>query len=295
MASGEARAVPRHASNRVAVNVTRAVVTVRAIGRELAGYRRLASDRRSFLRLSADVILYRVLRVVSLPNRNRRRRVRVHGGIELTYRLNRGDLLVLRETWVDEVYRLPFDRVPRTLLDLGANIGLTTVWLTHNYGCEEIVAVEPLPANAELLRSNLQANNIPAQVVEAAVGPTEELVNFAPAVDHSAGKLVVNGGIEVRVVNVDRLLKRFKDPASVDLLKLDIEGGEEELLSGDRAWLAHIDSIIVEFHPWMVDYPGLVSLVECEGFQYIPAGSAHPNSMDAFIRQSPRERSGSPG
>jgi hypothetical protein len=67
-------------------------------------------------------------------------------------------------------------------------------------------------------------------------------------------------------------------------VKLDIEGGEEALLTGDRSWLRRVRCLMAEFHPDVVDYPALVKLVESEGFRYIPAGSVFPMSADTFVR-----------
>src|SRR2546426_10747489 len=91
-----------------------------AAAHELRGGFDLTADTRSFLRFASDVFLYRLARVVPLPQRNVTRRIRVHGGIELHYRLNRGDMQSIREVWIDECYRLPFEVVPDRLVDLGA-------------------------------------------------------------------------------------------------------------------------------------------------------------------------------
>jgi tRNA1(Val) A37 N6-methylase TrmN6 len=66
------------------------------------------------------------------------------------YRLNKGDLHSIREVWFEEAYRLPFEDPSGTLLDLGANIGLTGVWLAKRYAIERVIAVEPDCDNAML-------------------------------------------------------------------------------------------------------------------------------------------------
>ncbi len=43
---------------------------------------------------------------------------------------------------------------------------------------------------------------------------------------------------------------------TIDLLKMDIEGGEQALLTGDTAWLSSVNAIVAEFHPSVVDYAG---------------------------------------
>jgi len=66
------------------------------------------------------------------------------------------------------------------------------------------------------------------------------------------------------------LLKTYWDEGRIDLLKLDIEGGEQELLRFQLEWLQRVDAIIAEFHPDCVDYPGLVAKLQQHGFRYIP-------------------------
>jgi hypothetical protein len=102
--------------------VTRMKQIAQGIGRELRGGFSLTADPRSFARFAADVFLLRLARIVPLPGRNRERRIRVRGGIELNYRLNRGDMQSIREVWMDECYRLPFELAPGRLIDLGANM-----------------------------------------------------------------------------------------------------------------------------------------------------------------------------
>jgi hypothetical protein len=72
--------------------------------------------------------------------------------------------------------------------------------------------------------------------------------------------------------------------SEVDLVKIDIEGGEEALLRGPLEWLCQTKAIIAEFHPSAVDYPALTQLLEQHGFNFIPAGTAFANNMDSFYR-----------
>ena len=70
----------------------------------------------------------------------------------------------------------------------------------------------------------------------------------------------------------------------IDLLKIDIEGGEQALLTSNTEWLAAVDAIVAEFHPNVVDYAGLIERLVANGFRYVPAGSVWSGSMDAFVR-----------
>ena len=262
--------------------------TARGLVHELRGAWRLKADLRSFGRIAGDLLLFRVIGVVELPIVNRERTVRIRGSVSLTYRLNRGDIQSFREVWIEESYLLPFPLTPNTLVDLGANIGLTSVWLAKRYHCQRLIAVEASPENARLARLNLAQNGITAEVISAAVGPHDGTVRFNLHRDSNLGS-VDPTGTEVPMISMSTLLEKYLPGRVVDLLKMDIEGGEQALLDGDLGWLRSVHSIIAEFHPLAVDYPGLTSRLEHEGFRYLPANSVHENSMDAFLRPQVRQ------
>ena len=244
-----------------------------------------AVDAHSFLRFATDALLYRVLRFVRLPSIDRERQIRLRGEVRLTYRLNRGDITSIREVWLDEAYQLPSTAKSDVLIDLGANIGLTSVWLAKRYGYSTIIAVEPSPTNARLAQTNLENNGIAAEIIEAAVGPTDGSAFFEDHEVSTYGR-VNSGGRLVPMLSMQSVFRKLPIGSSVDLVKLDIEGGEEALLEGDLSWLEHVQGIIAEFHPSVVDYPRMIKILQDAGFHYIVAGSAHSGSMDTFIRHT---------
>jgi FkbM family methyltransferase len=268
--------------------IDRIRLSARGIGHELRGGYRLTADAPSFFRFAADVLLSRVIRHVPAARAmgNVERIIRVRDGIKLRYRLNRGDMQSLREVWIDEVYRLPFEIAPGCLVDLGANIGFSSVWLAHHYGCTVIVAVEPSPENARLARLNLELNNIRAEVVEAAVGADDGTVFFQDDIDSNLGH-VSSTGRAVRQVSMQTVLDRLPPGAMVDLVKMDIEGGEGPLLesTANLSWLGRVHSIIAETHRDIIDHPALVRTLESNGFRYLPAHSGQKFDMlDGFVR-----------
>lgn len=261
----------------------RPVRTLRALSHEIGAAVALGGDIRSRVRLGADVILFRLLRVFPLPGENKLRRIQLRRGGTIGYRLNRGDIQSIREVLMDEAYRLPFPvRQSAVIVDLGANIGLTSLYYYSTLQPRLIVAVEPDPSNAQLVRENL--TGWPVVVLQAAVGPHDGTAGFMRNRASNLGSLSPHAsGIAVSVMSMDSVLESVPDGSNV-IVKLDIEGGEESLLRGDTAWLSRVDGLIVEFHPDRVDYAGLVQVLEVAGFYYIPAGSSWPGSMDAFTR-----------
>lgn len=255
--------------------------TLRALAIECRHSLRLGGDWRSRLRLMCDFAMSHAL--FALPRRtiNQERQIRTRSGVKLSYRMNRGDLQGIREVWCDQVYRLPFAAPAGALLDMGANIGLTTLWMATQGRFSPIVAVEPDPDNAALVEKNLRQNNIAGEVLEAAVGPNDGFAYFERAAWSNMGH-VGEQGTPVRLVSVATILKDF-GLNSVGLAKVDIEGSEQALFLGPSEWMAHTDALIVEFHPSLVDYPLLTKTVAARGFDYIPASRSN---MDIFVRRS---------
>jgi FkbM family methyltransferase len=234
-------------------------------------------DHRSFLRYGADAVMYRGMSFA--PATERLRTIRV-GGASVTYRLQRGDFQAVREVWVEEVYRPPVEIPIGTVVDLGMNIGLTSLWYGL-HGARRLHCVEPLAANIALGRRNLAQNGVPAEFVQAAIGPEDGTTHFRVDPRYSTrGHVDETGELEVPVVSMRTLLSGID---SVDLLKIDVEGAEIGLFRGDVSWLDKVNAIIIEFDKG--DPRELAPIVEARGLRFIPAGSVRWNSMDFFIRE----------
>lgn len=252
---------------------------------EIARARDLAEDRGSFLRWSADILAYRVLRHLRLPGHNRPRTITLKGGAQLTYRLNRGDVLTLREVWIDEVYRVPGLRDARSLIDLGANIGLASVWFASRYGCNRLVAVEPLSENAVLLRHNLHQNGITASVLECAVAAGEGEGFLAVSKEPNSGRLGREGR-PVRIASMSSVVEAM-GAHGVDIMKIDIEGAEKTLFSGNLDWLGRVQAIVAEIHFPEVELDEIVAVIEAAGLRAMSSGMVSGgSSVLSFSRAS---------
>jgi FkbM family methyltransferase len=256
----------------------------------------LAGDRASAWRLRADFMLSRMLSLGQLPGYNAERTVRLKDGTTLHYRFNRGDLQSLREVWVDEVYacELPFE--VRTVLDLGANIGLASIWLARRaQGGQtqsnpvkpmQILAVEPVPANAEVVRANFELNQVSGEVVGAAVGQQTGHAWFEQRTESNLGRLLdhdMPGALPVPVVGIRDLLSRFPE-GRVDLVKMDIEGAEAKLLGSDTDWLSRVKALMVEWHDDRADSCPLIRNVEGAGFRHVPINIERQDNLSLFLR-----------
>ena len=98
-------------------------------------------------------------------------------------RLRTSDIAVFLEALVDSQYQWEYPVCPRTIVDVGANIGLSTILYANKYPKARILAVEPEPSNFEMLKKNTEPySNITA--VRAALWKEDcDLQIFDPTTD----------------------------------------------------------------------------------------------------------------
>ncbi len=197
-----------------------------------------------------------------------------------------GDLFVFYEVFLDESYRLPTQvSHVENVVDLGANIGLVTLYYARQFPTARFVCVEPLPANVALLRQNTKELGEQVRIVQGAVSDSAGTLTFAPSAWSFSGKL---GGGGAQTLNVDAYtLAEIVTAAKleqVDLLKVDVEGAERALFSNSPTWLERVNAIIIELHD---DYSWreFGQAVAAYGLRAIPPGEALGNTMVLALRE----------
>jgi FkbM family methyltransferase len=135
---------------------------------------------------------------------------------------------------------------PPRVLDLGANIGMFSVWASRRWPGAHLIAVEPLPRNVAALTRNLHGALPPGsfEVVAAAATTHDGELTFGGSDDFSQGHIVDDqtGGIRVEARDV------FSLAADIDLLKLDIEGAEWPVLADPRFAALRAPVVMLEHH-----------------------------------------------
>ena len=174
------------------------------------------------------------------------------GRVCLHLRSNNGaDAFVHSEVFERQYYRLPLHFAPATILDLGANIGLSTIYFARRYPASRIACVEPVPENVRLLIRNLKDNAVEAEVIAAAIDSKDGVIAIergAADYGHKIGAATLSAvWFEVASVSVPSILRQLGWDR-VGLLKIDIEGHESVLLSQACDWLADVDALCVEYH-----------------------------------------------
>lgn len=135
--------------------------------------------------------------------------------------------------------------------DVGSNLGYFTLMMAKKVGSGgQVVAFEPDPEMFSALKRNLGRNSdaaAPVRALSVAAGAARGKVRFARGWRATRGRIVATGGdLDVDVMTVDEASKRYGLPR---LLKIDVEGGELDVLCGAGSVLTETRPLVlVEVH-----------------------------------------------
>lgn len=177
-----------------------------------------------------------------------------------------------RETGVAEPLR------GRTILDVGGNIGTTSVYALRRFGAARAVAFEPEPGNLALLRQNLAANGIgdEVRVLPIALSDADGEVQFELSEENSgdhrvrtadAGAPGAMGEERREVISVSaRRLDGLVEDGTLDLedvaiVWIDVQGHEGQVLAGATSAFAAGIPISVEYWPYGLERAGGLDLL----------------------------------
>jgi len=160
------------------------------------------------------------------------------------------------EIFTEDLYYFESDKPDPVILDIGANIGLATLYFKKHYPYAQITAVEPIAKNFKLLEQNIFENNLTnADALELAVAAkpgtitlhTDSSNNWhstAGVIEGNWTKSQTTTPAEVSAVTLSSLIDQ-----PIDLLKIDIEGAEQIVLKEALSKLNLVKQILCEFHP----------------------------------------------
>ncbi len=149
------------------------------------------------------------------------------------------------------------------ILDVGANMGIATLFFKKLYPKARITSFEPDPAIFEVLAQNCSAFELQNVELrnEAAWTGAGELEFLQEGTE--AGRLVPGGAGGVKKVRVRtaRLRDLLNEP--IELLKIDIEGAETEVLLDCEDRLNCVQNLFVEHHSFVGRPQRLDELLGC--------------------------------
>jgi FkbM family methyltransferase len=226
------------------------------------------SERRNYLRTS-DWLLAIYNRVMlhapklHLPGKGRVRSVHPRGlAAPLAIRLGTSDWYVLEEIFFNGEYSSLIAARPagiRTILDLGANVGMTIRLWMDVFPEARIAAVEPDAANVQMIRRNLAGLDRGDGIYIAracAAGRPRPVTLKRDVADWAFSMAEPAPGApgELPALTVPQILTDAHFEGPVDLLKCDIEGAEAEVFAECAPWIGRVRFIAIELHaPYTTD------------------------------------------
>jgi FkbM family methyltransferase len=146
-------------------------------------------------------------------------------------------------------------RAARVIVDLGANVGYSSVFFLNAFPDAFVLAVEPDPQNAEICAQNLAPYGDRTKVVQAAVWShsTRLMLSRGAFRDGKEWATQVrpahpDENSDVEAVDMPSILQMCPQP-TIDILKIDIEGSEATLFGGSaKNWLKFVRNFCVEIH-----------------------------------------------
>lgn len=183
-------------------------------------------------------------------------------------------LRLVKEIFLEEIYRFDSESTSPKIIDGGANIGISVLYFKSLYPQAQIIAIEPNPQAFYYLEKNIAGNGL--SQVEAIhsclsdrtgkelfyVSPTGSIINGSlfPQIGKSFLK-------EIDAVRLSDLLKE----AEFDLVKLDVEGAERQVFEDlkESGSIKRSKQYLLEYHalPGLGDIFGeLVEVFEENGF-----------------------------
>jgi FkbM family methyltransferase len=138
----------------------------------------------------------------------------------------------------------------KIVVDIGSNIGISALYFLTRYPSCTCYLYEPDPRNVQRLTHNLRAFQGRFVLTEAAVADRAGTFDFGIDETGRHGGLGINTGrsIKVRCLSINEVLAEvLQREGEIDLLKLDIEGAEEDTVAAiDEQYLRSIRVIHYE-------------------------------------------------
>ena len=135
-----------------------------------------------------------------------------------------------------------------TFVDVGANVGYYSVLAGRAVGPSgRVIAVEPIPETAAVLRRNLDLNEVAATVRQEACWSIRTTVGLtAPPGAYGLASSVRTFKAPVFAAPAAPLDDMCRQLSTIRLIKIDVEGAEREVLLGAREVLTKTENLVVE-------------------------------------------------
>ena len=194
----------------------------------------------------------------------------------------------LNEIFGEMFYLLPKPSTSQALIiDGGANIGLSVLFLKRLIPQSKIVCFEPDPHNFGLLRKNCESFALTGvELHQSAVWNENGNIGFS--IQGSTASRI-DAASQTNLIKAERLKDYLTQ--KIHFLKLDIEGAEYKVLMDIKEELHLVDHLFVEYHGLFEQNHELLEILVCleqAGFKFY-IKEADRIYRSPFLREEPRK------
>ena len=155
---------------------------------------------------------------------------------------------------------------PEYVIDVGANIGFSTILFSKVFNPKEIISIEPNRNLIEIIKRNCHINRVEnANILNVLIGDSKKefkkfQINTMMSVDSRVSSLKSNfEEVDVMSTSIDLICKEYNiQKESSVFIKIDTQGYEEEVLKGMKELLSTFEQycIVMEFAPYWLEEAG---------------------------------------
>ena len=166
------------------------------------------------------------------------------------------DFEIINEIYVVKEYNklLGYLEKDSVVIDIGAQIGVFSVFAALKDGSVKIYSYEPFLPNYTLLEKNIKLNNLSKQIIpfNVGVGKKNEIRKFTISDKNTGGHGFYckdsSESIQIKTISLKEVFEN-NNIKKCDFLKMDCEGAEYEILfNAPDSYLKKIKSITMEYH-----------------------------------------------
>lgn len=197
------------------------------------------------------------------------------------------DLQVFCQVWTDQQYRAVTTYMQKwvsttdelRIIDAGANVGFTTLYLKSRFPNAQIISLEPEESNYAQMTRNVADNRMAGvTLLQAGLWKSQAFLevgrDLADQREWSFYVKEVAGPTSLLGYDVQSLLRQANWDG-VDLLKMDIEGAERYLFGDDQAaakTLQNVRFLALEIHDDYEIRPQIYKYLREFGFEFFDSG-----------------------
>jgi FkbM family methyltransferase len=203
---------------------------------------------------------------------------------------------------------------PKTVIDIGANVGQFAVAASRLFADAHVCSIEPDSRTATRLRNNLKSEQN-ANVLVTAVGDYVGEVVFHVNNDSQVSSMLALGQDRVSAFPQSKVVEEISVPISTldalfiqhqfekpILVKIDVQGAEDKVIRGSGKFLQDVDWVLMEvtfadLYEGEMDFQNISNLMAESGFKFVRPLNFHVSpltgeiiEMDALFWREPIRR-----